>query len=245
MVAGDSARSAGAGWRAFRGARAAARARNGVRKICGAVCALMCTATFGLGAAPASARPGGIDSSEMMGPISSCNMGACHFFPGTPDPGLTVTISGPSDLLVNESANYTIDVAGTFSPAIVGAGVHVAAFFDDVLTDDTDGILGTTSIDAQITASPTFNATGQFTHLDAQNLSIGTYAYTFSVLAPANAGELRLEGAMQGFNNDNTSLNDEWQFTTKVITVPEPAPLLAGTLGALLLAGLTRRRARC
>lgn len=208
------------------------------------IIAAICTLPIVLGAFSAEARNAGIDSTEMGVVIPNCNgPGACHFIPGAADPDLTVTITGPATLQTNESANYTIDINGAFGGGILGAGVFVAAYLDDVLTDETDAILGATSADAQITATPTFGAGGQLTHVDAQNQSVGTFSYTFSVLAPAAAGELRLEGAMQAFNGDNTSLGDEWQVSSKIITVPEPAAGLSSLFGALALTGLARRRA--
>ena len=121
-----------------------------------AICAVLLSS-----APPVSAKNDGIDTSQMEGPVSSCGSGACHIVPDVPDPDLTVTISGPSELNVNDIQTYTISITGQFGAGILGAGVHVAAFMDDVLQDIDDDVLFSLETNTQITTALDFGATGQ------------------------------------------------------------------------------------
>lgn len=188
-------------------------------------------------ASGASARSIGIDTSEMVdGPVT-CTGATCH--PVATDM-VTVQITGPTTLLPDEVADYTISITGATQ---VGAGVSVVAIVDEILTAIEDGILAENDPASQITQDqqfPQFVETGQLTHFAATATALGKFSYDFTVTAPSEPGAtLELRGAMNTFNNDAASTGDRWNSTS--LFVPEPGSTTLG-VAALAAVGLLRRR---
>jgi hypothetical protein len=176
-------------------------------------------------AGTATARNNGIASDEMTlpGGISSCSGGGCHFSsviapPGGPTAAINVTISGPDTLTVGEAQTYTISAdPNDFSGTTIGAGINVAAFLDDKLTNASVGILGVSSTKTKL-------IDGEVTHSNARANSLGVYSYDFTVTAPPDPGEVRLEGALNGFDGIAGQFGEEWNAATKTITVLPSGP---------------------
>ncbi len=207
-----------------------------------------------IGPGSASARSTGIDTGQMQqGPVTCSGIG-CHLNAFTDD--VFVTITGPQALVVDETANYTIEIFENVPGALqAGAGLNVVAFLDEVLTGLADGILGEDAANLQLTGPPFFFLDGQLTHVSARSLnpdmtSIGVFSYDFTVTAPSDPGLLELRGAMNAFNNNGNQLGENWNNTSLFITVPEPgahaltAAALA-TLAAFVRAAALRRRRAC
>lgn len=190
-----------------------------------------------LAANSAGAVSFGIDThtANPMQPAVGCTNGACH---GPASQAVTVTITGPDELVVDEVGNYTISIEGATQ---VGAGVLVAAFMDGVLTDIQDGILSEDDTASQITQPGQFGGTGQLTHFLARDNAAGKFSYAFSVQAPPEPGMLELRGAMNAFNNDFSNLGDNWNTTS--LFVPEPSTTLLGVGAFATLLSIRRRLA--
>jgi hypothetical protein len=193
----------------------------------------------------AEARSGGIDSSEMQdGPATCSSAGvACH---GAASNEVFVTISGPEELLIDEIVAYRIEIFESVQGGLqAGAGLNIAAFIDQVLTDIDDGILDENAANTKLTETPIHLDTGQITHVNARSQnadgSLAVFSYDFTVVAPSDPASLTLIGAMNSFNDSGNQLGDKWSQATLVVTVPEPRAGLPAAV-ALATVGIFRRR---
>ena len=164
------------------------------------------------------ALPDGWDDS------SGCGGSGCHGAAGD----AVVEISGPTTLMLGETARYTI----SFSPQLlIGTGIAaelVGGGMLDLVDPGTSQLVG-----------------GAVTH-KARNA--GVYSYEVDVTAPGAPGLISLQGAMLAYNDGNGADGDVWNVASSDITVeaPEPAQLGLALVGTLVLApfGMARSRRR-
>jgi hypothetical protein len=172
-------------------------------------------------ASTASARNFGIQA------FGGCS--PCH---GSASSEVFVILTGPTELFVDEQANYTIEVFETVPGGLqAGAGVNVATFFDQLFTT---GVLSENDAASQILG-------GQLTHFVASQNSLQRFSYDFTVTAPSEPGTLELRGAMNSFNLNGNASGDKWNNTA--LFVPEPTPVRLACVALVTLAGLRRRMA--
>jgi hypothetical protein len=200
-------------------------------------------------------RSVGIDTNQMFDGVVTCGGGIsgflCHSVGSN---AVFVTITGPDSLVLDESAVYTIEVFETVqgSGALqAGAGLNVVAIIDEVLTDISDGVLSEENANTRITNGSVFvgAATGQLTHVNARSPladgSLGVTAYDFTVTAPSSPATLELRGNMNAFNGDFLQFLDNWNGTSLIVTVPEPAATSLAAAALVTLIALRRRGAAC
>ena len=203
------------------------------------------------------ARSRGIDTNDiaLFGAVG-CGAGTsgliCH---NVASNAVFVEISGPETLALDESAVYTVEIfeAVQGSGALqAGAGLSVLAILDEVLTDIDDGILSENNANTRITEGPgTFvaQATGQLTHVNASSPladgSLGVTSYDFTVTAPSSTGILELRANMNAFNGNLLQIGDNWNGTSLIVTVPEPAAASLAAAALVTLIALRRRGAAC
>lgn len=164
----------------------------------------------------ALALPDGWDDS------TGCGGGSCH----GPAGDAVVEISGPTTLMLGETARYTI----SFSPQIlIGTGIAaelVGGGMIAVVDAGTSKLLG-----------------GAVTH---KGLNANVYSYEVDVTAPDAPATISLQAAMLAYNDGNGPDGDVWNATSSDITVeaPEPAQLQLAAAGVLVLGGFEIARSR-
>ena len=140
------------------------------------------------------------ESRGMTG-VTKKNGNGCICHDPSPTPAVIVTINGPSELLPNQTANYTVTVQG--GPAVrAGTDIAVSA-----------GTLNVSSTVLQKIGD-------ELTHMLPQPFSDGVATFAFSYTAPGTPGSYTIyaNGNSVNFNGDNTG--DQWNFApNKTVTV--------------------------
>jgi hypothetical protein len=144
-----------------------------------------------------------------------------------------VSISGPTTLLSDETAAYTL----TIDTALAGGAFNIAI---------TSGSGTLDVLDANTALS-----SGELTHVSNTSGpptgNVGDWSYDFTVTAPSGIGEMFTIAAvgMQFDGDFSQSAADVWNSAASVVVtvVPEPATGLL-TAGGLLAMGIHRRLRR-
>jgi hypothetical protein len=172
---------------------------------------------------PASARFDGINKGG-----TGCD--PCHG--SEADQGLVVTITGPSTLLPNQTAQYTL----TINVQNAGGALSVAT---------SAGTLTATDANTRV-------LTGMITHLDAFNAApagnIGDWDYNFDLTAPASIGStILLSSTGMAFNgnfaNDSGDIWSNIGSGFSIAVIPEPGTGLLLGMGLGILGAVGRRQA--
>ena len=139
-------------------------------------------------------------STGMTG-VTRKNGFGCTCHDASPTAGVVVTINGPAELSVNQTALYTVTIQS--GPAVrAGTDIAVSA-----------GALNASSSALQ-------NIGGELTHTSPQPFVNGVATFSFTYTAPAAPGAYTMyaNGNSVNFNGDNTG--DQWNFApNKTITV--------------------------
>jgi hypothetical protein len=187
------------------------------------VAALAIFAVLAFAPTAAQASSDGIDGRTGTG------CGGCHG--SQPTGSLGVSISGPSTLLADETAAYTLAIdAGS-----AGSG---GAFDIGLSGGGSLGVIDTTH---------TKLSGGEIVHTLARPTNEGIFSFDFNVTAPSTIGAvLTLAAVGMQFNNPaGQDPGDIWNFASgvgSITVVPEPATGLMAGLGLVGLAVAARRR---
>ncbi len=124
----------------------------------------------------------------------------CNCHAENPSSGVSVVISGPDNLTINETADFTVTITG--GPLVAG-GTNIAA---------SSGIL--TPMDGLR------NANNELTHSSPKTSSSGSVVFNFTYTAPNSAGEVTLYAAGNSVNQNGDNTGDAWNFAAnKIIAV--------------------------
>jgi hypothetical protein len=139
----------------------------------------------------------------------------CHDF--SPDNRVSVQISGPSTVFVNETATYTLQISG--GPA-VAAGCNIATRF---------GELFPSPLDTMLRRDESFPGSGfELTHKDPKVFLDTVVVFTFEYTAPPtpNLNDTIFANG-NSVNFDLTSDNDKWNFAESFIinVIDRPLPV--------------------
>ena len=210
----------------------------------------MILALFLLGwSSAAFAKATGVDSRPFFPPLG-CGSTAtgetlgCHFTDA--NAALTVTIDGPTHLLMGAQDTYTASIpVGAFQ--LQGAGINVA--FDEP---------NTTGCQLQPVAAQGFGPLQFINDPDTPgpepvlshvhvgdpppiNL-IGIWAYQFLVQNCTTPGAVALRVAMNAFDGNGAEDGEIWNFEKITLTVPEPGVALLGVGAVATIVALGSRR---
>ncbi len=149
--------------------------------------------------APAFAYPQGITGYSGKSAETTCNK--CHYTvpPGGPAP--TVEITGPTSLSAGSTGQYTLTIRG--GPAVKG-GLNVAV-------DNTAA-----SLQAGADMS---KANNELIHSKPKDFSNGEVRFDFSMVAPPDAGSVKIFGAGNSVNGDGDLGGDLSATTTLSVTI--------------------------
>ncbi len=127
----------------------------------------------------------------------------CDCHSATPNPLVSVVISGPDSLQVNTSATYTVTITG--GPLTRG-GTNIAA---------SNGLLAPVSSDLQIMS-------GELTHVAPKAPSAGSVTFQFTYTAPGTTGNQILYANGNSVNFNGTNTGDSWNYASNktVLIVP-------------------------
>lgn len=146
------------------------------------------------------ASSGGMTGVTLLSGNPGCT---CHG--PSPNQGVQVVISGPTELTPNERGSYTVTISGG---PLVRAGVNIASSAGDLAGSPSDGIqkIGT-----------------QLTHTQPKLPSSGTVTFPFMLTAPANVGtSITLAANGNSVNFNGSESGDQWNFaqnlTINVVT---------------------------
>ncbi len=143
------------------------------------------------------------------------NGSGCTCHGSTPTAGVTVTINGPSTMVINETANFSVTISGG---TLTRGGTNIAA---------SGGIL---------TAGTGMQKIGdELTHTSPAVPVSGTVTFNFTYKAPATAGNVTLyaNGNSVDFTGGNN--NDNWNFAAnKIIQVTSVVPVELNSLSAVV-----------
>lgn len=157
---------------------------------------------------------------------NGCSSGACHAKKASASVG--VSVSGPAELAVGDTAIYTLTVVDPGSFA--GGGFSVTA---------------NSGASVSVVDSNTVQVNGNVSHLGA---NAGVWSYNFNVTAPGVVGaSINITFAGLAFDGDGSATTaDLWNTGSYVVSVisavPEPATGLLVSLGIGMLAVAGRRR---
>ncbi|MBN1407469.1 MAG: T9SS type A sorting domain-containing protein [Calditrichaceae bacterium] len=134
------------------------------------------------------ARSTGITGRTQLGSTQGCT---CH--DASPNASVTVTISGPTELNVNQTGSYAVTIAGG---PLSAAGTNIAT--DNGTLAPVDGSLKL--------------ETGELTHTAPKAPGDNVVRFEFDYTAPANPGEATIfaNGNSVNLSGDNTG--DSWNF---------------------------------
>ncbi len=117
---------------------------------------------------------------------------------------VTVTITGPDTLEVNEEGSYSVSISG--GPA-QGAGVNIAG---------SDGELTAVS-------STLRKENGELTHQSPVSFSGDAVQFDFNFTAPSETSQITLAAAGNSVNLNGTNSGDEWNHAPdKIVTIASP-----------------------
>jgi Secretion system C-terminal sorting domain len=151
--------------------------------------------------------PGGYVGTTKKGGV---NLGCiCHG--SNPTAGVSVFFSGPDSVAMGQTVTYTISVS--HGPAILG-GFNVASNAGDI-----NVAAGDTTVRKQ---------DGELTHTHPKVFTSDTVRWTFTYTAPNSAMIDTLFATGNSTNNDNTSDNDEWNWSNnRIVRVYNPIGIIS------------------
>jgi hypothetical protein len=130
----------------------------------------------------------GITGRTQLGSTQGCT---CHNV--NSDESVTVTVSGPTMLEVNETATYTVTIQGG---PLSAAGTNIATDY---------GTLGTLDGSLQLIS-------GELTHTSSKSPSGNTVTFEFTYTAPASPGEATIAANGNSVNLTGDNTGDAWNF---------------------------------
>jgi hypothetical protein len=149
----------------------------------------------------------------------------CHDF--SPDNRVSVLISGPSTVFVNETATYTLQISG--GPA-VAAGCNIATRLGDLFPSP---------LDTMLRRDESFPGSGfELTHKDPKVFLDTVVVFTFEYTAPPtpNVNDTIFANG-NSVNFDLTSDNDKWNFAENFIiaVIDRPLPVELSSFTSVVL----------
>ena len=133
----------------------------------------------------------------------------CYCHNGSPSSDVTVSIIGPDQLEVNETADYQVEITG--GPLVRG-GVDIAA---------SDGILVPGDL-LQLLA-------GELTHKAPVDAADNKVTFAFQYTAPASAGNITLYATGNSVNGNGANSGDMWNHAPdKQVTINNPPVYVEG-----------------
>ena len=149
----------------------------------------------------------------------------CHDF--SPDNRVTVQVSGPSTVYVNETAIYTLRISG--GPG-VAAGCNIATSLGDVFPS---------LLDTMLRRDESFPGAGfELTHKDPKMFIDTVVEFTFTYTAPSTPNVTDTIFAVgNSVNLDFTSDNDKWNFAESFLVnvIDRPLPVELESFTATVL----------
>lgn len=155
--------------------------------------------------------PSGYTGVTLKGDALGC---ICH---GTnqPTPEVYVFFEGPDSVATGQTAFYKIKI--THGPAVVG-GFDAAVY---------SGIIDTIAADTTLKRD---ESNGDLTHRFAKTFSNDTIVWSFKYTAPGSEQTDTLYAVGNSCNNDTSSSNDEWNFSSNfLIRVYNPIGITANS----------------
>lgn len=144
------------------------------------------------------ARSGGIVGATLK------NGSGCTCHSSSPSTNVTVVISGPDTLAINQTATYTVKISG--GPLSRG-GTNIAASGGDLLPISGD----------------LRKESNELTHTSPKNAAAGEVTFQFTYTAPASPGQQTLFANGNSVNFNGSNSGDQWNFAAnKIITVVQP-----------------------
>jgi uncharacterized Zn-binding protein involved in type VI secretion len=131
-------------------------------------------------------------ASGMTG-VTQKNGNGCTCHGAAPTTSVLVSISGPADLLVNQTGNYTVTIQG--GPA-VRAGTDIAV---------SGGTLEASSSTLQKIGD-------ELTHVSPQPFTSGTATFSFAYTAPSTPGTQTIYANGNSVNFNSSNSGDQWNF---------------------------------
>ncbi|HRB01508.1 MAG TPA: T9SS type A sorting domain-containing protein [Ignavibacteria bacterium] len=139
----------------------------------------------------------------------------CHQF--EPNLKVSVNISGPSAVNVNDTATYYLKISG--GPAVLG-GCDIATSLGQVITSPLDNTLKR--------EEPFTNAGFELTHISPQSFVNDTLTFIFQYIAPDKPFLIDTIFANgNSVNGDTTSENDIWNYAENFIVNITPSSIIS------------------
>ena len=184
----------------------------------------------------------GVDSREEFAPLGCGNaatgeLAGCHFTDA--DPGLMVSIEGPSSIDVTPEAVgfYTASIPEGYA-SLQGAGINVALDAPNQTGCELEAFGPAAKFD-WFEPSDHSLLSHKYAGEPPPSTLVGVWSYQFLVLNCQTPGQLLLRVAMNAFDGNGAEDGELWNSNTLALTIPEPGAL---ALGAAALATLALRR---